>query len=80
MPSSQSESGVDRAEEKADSDMGETEGEEVDGGEVSAEGSEAVEGGKKDPLIRRHELLVDSGLAEVRYLNNVRYCHFSLYI
>lgn len=59
-----SESGVDRAEEKADSDMGETEGEEVDGGEVSAEGSEAVEGGKKDPLIRRHELLVDSGLAE----------------
>ncbi|KAG7026331.1 Pumilio-like 24 [Cucurbita argyrosperma subsp. argyrosperma] len=64
MPSSQSESGVDRAEEKADSDMGETEGEEVDGGEVSAEGSEAVEGGKKDPLIRRHELLVDSGLAE----------------
>lgn len=39
---------------------------EADGSKVSAEGSEVVEGGKKDPLIRRHELLVDSGLAEVR--------------
>lgn len=64
MPSSQGESGVDRAEEKVESGTGEMEGE-VDESKVSAEGSEVVEGGKKDPLIRRHELLVDSGLAEV---------------
>ncbi|CAK9328961.1 unnamed protein product [Citrullus colocynthis] len=57
------ESGVDKAEEKVESGTGEIEGE-VDGSKVSAEGFEVVEGGKKDPVIRRHELLVDSGLAE----------------
>lgn len=34
----------------------------------SEENVQSVVGGKKDPLIRRRELLVDSGLAEV-YLN-----------
>lgn len=47
-----------------ESDLGEAVGE-VDGSKVSGEGPEVVECGKKDPLVRRHELLVDSGLAEV---------------
>ncbi|XP_031743892.1 pumilio homolog 24 isoform X2 [Cucumis sativus] len=57
------ESGDEKAEEKVENETGEKESE-ADGSKVSAEGSEVVEGGKKDPLIRRHELLVDSGLAE----------------
>ncbi|XP_022156022.1 pumilio homolog 24 [Momordica charantia] len=58
-----SESEVEKAEEKVESDLGEAVGE-VDGSKVSGEGPEVVECGKKDPLVRRHELLVDSGLAE----------------
>lgn len=56
-----------------ENDTGEKESE-ADGSKVSAEGSEVVEGGKKDPLIRRHELLVDSGLAEVCCFT---LCHYS---
>lgn len=62
-----------------ESRTGEIEGE-VDGSKVSAEGSEVVEGGKKDPVIRRHELLVDSGLAEVSCLHILPYRYVSFYI
>lgn len=34
---------------------------------TNSEDAHSVEGGKKDPSVRRHELLVDSGLAEVCY-------------
>lgn len=36
-----------------------------EGGEDDNEVSYAVDGGKKDPSLRRQELLISSGLAEV---------------
>lgn len=45
------------------------------GGEIDEDAApdainQGVEGGKKDPSVRRQELLVNSGLAEVRYFSN----------
>ncbi|GAB4850843.1 Pumilio 24 [Ancistrocladus abbreviatus] len=42
-----------------------TAAEETDGNAKSGVGIHLVEGGKKDPLMRRQELLVESGLAEI---------------
>lgn len=36
-----------------------------EGNESAEEDNDLVEGGKKDPFVRRQELLVKSGLAEV---------------
>lgn len=41
---------------------------ERDEDEIPDEVHHSVEGGKKDPLVRRQELLVNSGLAEVWFI------------
>uniref|UniRef100_A0A2N9HEV0 PUM-HD domain-containing protein n=1 Tax=Fagus sylvatica TaxID=28930 RepID=A0A2N9HEV0_FAGSY len=49
----------------------------AEGNENTSSGDDVVEGGKKDPFLRRQELLVNSGLAEVRCFTFwILYLHF----
>lgn len=42
---------------------------EVNEDKTSADDTDPAESGKKDPLVRRQELLINSGLAEVGYFS-----------
>ena len=51
--------------QKKSSEVGEDGEDNSDTENVESENLNSVEGGKKDPFLRRQELLVNSGLAEV---------------
>lgn len=52
------------SEPETETKSSEVEGDDVDMSDTE-ENAKSVAGGKKDPILRRKELLVDSGLAEV---------------
>lgn len=54
--------------EHSDKEAEEDKQDEVNNDKTSAEDSHPVEIGKKDPMVRRQELLIKSGLAEVDFL------------